>query len=187
MTNKNNISKVNKPLQKALLLLLLFLLTLPCFAFEYTIDTAREEALKNVPVHCILPSSEAAHRAMYHRVLDTNNILTTQQINKKYIDVIYKDLPNVIYRYEYKPSGLYKGYYGNSVKIQYIDNGVKKIASYHCSLFKLHNVVLDVSEDEKYMFDMDGNLLEYIRGNEHKKYGLKWSTIKKHSPTYFGQ
>ena len=79
-----------KAKQKSILIVfLMLLLALPCSAFQYTIETARDEALKNIPKFCILPNKEAVQRTYYIRNLDTNNILSMQQINKNFVNVVY--------------------------------------------------------------------------------------------------
>ena len=109
--------------------------------------------------------------------------------NPNLLDVVYKETPAYKYTYKYSKSIGSKGqYYGAVVNVAYQQkNAINKIAAYNASTGKLMTVALNVSENEAYLFDMDGNLLGYINGSEHKRFKIPYSTIKKHFVMYSGR
>lgn len=177
---------------KFILLFCLLSFMLPCGAFEYTIDTAREEALKDIPKFCPFPDVDAYHRAIAINSWDEPSVVSKQNRadNPKLMDVVYKETPSFTYTYRYqRPTiSLIGGHQGLIVSVAYKANKANnKIAAYKANTGKLLTVAFNVSDSESYMFDMDGNLIGYVRGDEQKRYKIPYSTIKKHSVKYSGR
>lgn len=161
-----------------ILLLLLFMIALPVNALtleasvEYTEETARQEAFKNVYKFCPFENTRDFNRSLYVASIETSNVLNIQEFHAKIfktipykvIGVQYKDNPNLIYYYEKTKNG----YKGIAIDVIKQDKNNIKAYKYHAKTGELLSVILVVADDEEFIYNANQELIAHWTGeNEH--------------------
>lgn len=168
---------------KLVILFCLLSLCLPSYAaingsVEYTENNARQEAFQGVYKYCPFPDKISLSYSTMVSKFDESLILSMQQTENGFVDVVYKAYPNFTYSYKYKKAHFYDpstGYICNHIYVKYNN----KISVYHALMGKLLAVGLTVSPQEAYIFDMNGNVIGHKKGNKIEKAKINLFEMKK--------
>lgn len=168
---------------KLVLLFCLLSFILPCGALtlegsvEYTEETARTEAFKNLLIYYPYENTRDFNRSLYIAQIETSSVLNIQEFHTKLFNTIpfkligvqYKENPNFIYYY--KKQG--NGYQCLVIDVIKQDKDNIKAYKYNAKTGKIVSVGFSVSNDEEFVYNANQELIAHWIGDTEKMSNYK--------------